>query len=193
MEPASGVPIDTAVECSVPKESNMNRLRHWSFTVRSVALTAGRTLADEPPAAPERDPEATFRKACALVAALEGKHQILEGVSKVKPLIKRDAQERVTSAEFAFARNAATPGKENAKAIDGAKPFVYISVEVWAGRTPTPPAGLHVFEWKGQVYQMWIRIYGSDAELVRAIRESVDEPLRGPFAPANPGKTAQPR
>src|SRR5262245_14640670 len=100
MEPASGVPIDTAGECSIPNESNLRRLRHLSFPMLIFALAAGRTLADEPPAAPERDPEATFRKACALVAELEGKHQILEGVSKVKPLIKRDAQERLTSADF---------------------------------------------------------------------------------------------
>ena len=31
--------------------------------------------------------------------------------------------------------------------------------------------------------QMWVRIYGSEADLVMTVRKAVDESLRGPFAP----------
>ena len=165
----------------------MKRSLNLMLSMTIVVCASGRILGSDLPALPERDPDETFRKACALVAALEGKHSILEGVSKVKPVVQRDANERLTSADLVFARNAAPPGKNNAKAIDDTKPFFYVSVSLWAGRTQTPPANLHVFEWKGQVYQMWIRVYGSDPELVKTVRKAVDEPLRGPFA-AKPGQ-----
>jgi hypothetical protein len=132
---------------------------------------------------PERDPEEAFRKACELVAALEGKHDLLQGVSQVKPAVQRDEQKRLKSAHLVLENNAVPPGKDAAKAKDDSKPFFYVSVAVWSGRSQQPPADVHEFEWKGQTYQMWVRVYGSDAELVKAVRKSVDKPLRGPFAP----------
>jgi len=46
---------------------------------------------------------------------------------------------------------------------------------------PSPPANLYEFEWQGQTYQVWVRVYGSDAELVKMVRKLVDEPLREPL------------
>ena len=140
----------------------------------------------DPPAVPQRDPEEAFRKACELVAALEGKHALLRGVSTVKPAIQRDEQKQLTSAHLTFMNNATPPGKNDARAKDDSRPFFYVSVQVWAGRTPSPPANLHEFAWQGQTYQMWVRVYGSDAELVTLVRKSVDEPLRGPLPPGAP-------
>lgn len=165
----------------------MKRLYHFVLTI-VIAAATGQMCDGDPPAAAERDPAEVFRKACELVAALEGKDDLPKGVSRAKPVIERDEKERLKSARLVFARNATTPGKNAAKAIDTARPFFYLSVEVWAGRTQTPPGGLHEFEWKGETYQMWIRIYGSDAALVKMAGKSVDEPLRGPFARKNPGK-----
>jgi uncharacterized protein (TIGR03066 family) len=133
-----------------------------------------------PPAAPERDPEEAFAKACTLVAALEGKHDLLKGVSAVKPAVQRDEHKRLKSGELTFANNAVLPGKNDAGAKDGSKPFFYISVQLWSGRSQSPPASLYEFEWQGQTYQMWLRVYGSDAELVNAVRKSVNERLREP-------------
>ena len=139
-----------------------------------------------PPAAPERDPEKVFHKACELVAALEGKHDLLKGVSKVKPDVQWNEQKRLKSAHLAFANNAVPPGKNAAKAKDDSQPFFYVSVEVWSGRTQSPPGNLHEFAWQGQTYQMWVRVYGSDAELVKMVRKSVDEALREPLPPNEP-------
>jgi hypothetical protein len=130
-----------------------------------------------------RDPEQVFRKARELVAALEGKNDLLKGVSRVKPDIQRDEQKRFKSARLVFANNAISADKRPARALDDSKPFFYVSVEVWAGRSQQPPADLHEFEWKGQTYQMWIRVYGSDADFIKTVRKSVDERLRGPLAP----------
>ncbi|HLW63706.1 MAG TPA: hypothetical protein VKS79_00205 [Gemmataceae bacterium] len=63
------------------------------------------------------------------------------------------------------------------------KPFVYVSIQLWAGRTQQPPAGLCEFEWKGQVYQMWLRAFASDAGLIKAVRKEVAERLREPPTP----------
>jgi uncharacterized protein (TIGR03066 family) len=134
-----------------------------------------------PPAAPERDPEEAFGKACALVAALEGKHDLLKGVSTVKPAIQRDEHKRLKSGQLAFENNAVPPGKNDAKAKDDSKPFFYVSVQLWSGRSQSPPANLHEFKWQGQTYQMWLRVYGSDAELVKMVRKLVDERLREPL------------
>jgi uncharacterized protein (TIGR03067 family) len=134
----------------------------------------------DPPVAPQRDPEDAFVKACALVAALEGKHDLLKGVSTIKPTMQRDKNKRLTAGELVFANNAARPGKNAAKAKDDSKPFFYISVELWSGRTQSPPANLYEFEWQGQTYQMWLRVHGSDAELVNTVRKSVNERLREP-------------
>ncbi len=137
---------------------------------------------DTPAVAPERDPEEAFSKACERVAALEGKHDLLKRVSRVKPVVQRDEQQRLKSADFAFENNAVPPGKNAAKAKDDSRPFFYVSVQVWLGRTQSPPANLHEFQWQGQTYQMWVRVYGSDAELVKMVRKSIDEPLSEPLA-----------
>jgi hypothetical protein len=138
--------------------------------------------------APERDPEEAFRKACALVAALEGTHDMLKGVSTVKPAIERDEHKKLKSAQLVFEKNAVPPGKNAAKAKDESKPFVYVSVELWCGRTQSPPASLYEIQWKGQTYQMWVRVYGSDADLVKLVRKLVEERLREPL----PAKAASP-
>ena len=131
----------------------------------------------------KRDPEAAFRKACELVVALEGKYDLLKGLSRVKPDIQRDGKKRLKSARLVFENNAVSAGKQPARALDDSKPFFFVSVEVWSGRSQQPPADLHEFEWKGKTYQMWVRVYGSDADLVKTVRKSIDEPLSGPLAP----------
>jgi hypothetical protein len=135
----------------------------------------------DPPVAPERDPEEAFGKACALVAALEGKRDLLKGVSAVKPAIQRDEHRRLKSGELVFENNAVPPGKHDAKAKDDSKPFFYVSVQLWSGRSQSPPANLYEFQWQGQTYQMWLRVYGSDAQLVKMVRKLVDERLREPL------------
>jgi hypothetical protein len=142
------------------------------------------------PAAPQRDPEEAFAKACALVAVLEGKHDLLKGVSKVKATIQRDENKRLTSGQLAFANNTTAPGKNEAKAKDESKPFLFVSVELWSGRSQAPPANLYEFQWQGQTYQIWIRVYGSDAELVKMVRKLVDERLREPL-PAGASSSAR--
>jgi hypothetical protein len=136
---------------------------------------------DAPPAAPERDPEEVFRKAGERVAAWEGKHDLLKGVSRVKPVVQRDEQKRLKSAYHTFENNVVPPGKNGARAKDDSRPFFYVSVQAWSGRTPSPPANLYEFKWQGQTYQMWVRVYGSDAGLVERVRKSVEEPLREPL------------
>ncbi len=140
----------------------------------------------DPPLAPpaeQRDPEAVFRKACDRLVAMEAKNDLLKGVSEIKPVTEQDDKKRLKSAQFVFERNATPPGKGPAKPKDEGKPFVYVSVQVWAGRSQQPPADLHEFEWKGQTYQMWVRVFGSDAELVKVVRKAVDEPLSEPSTP----------
>jgi hypothetical protein len=135
----------------------------------------------DPPVAPQRDPEDAFAKACALVATLEGKLDLFKGVSTVKPAIQRDENKRLTAGQLVFANNAASPGKNAAKAKDDSKPFFYISVELWSGRTQSPPGNLYEFQWQGHTYQMWVRVYASEAELVKMVRKLVDDRLREPL------------
>jgi uncharacterized protein (TIGR03066 family) len=141
----------------------------------------GQPAGGAPPAAPERDPKVVFLKVCELVAALEGKHDLLKGVSKVKPAVQQDEQKRLKSAYLTFENNAVPPGKNDAKAKDESKPFFSLSVQLWSGRSQSPPANLHEFAWQNQTYQMWVRVSGSDAELVRLVRKAVDEPLQEPL------------
>ena len=148
-----------------------------NYQSRWKKLTA---KSSDPPVAPQRDPEDAFAKACALVAALEGKHDLLKGVSTIKPTMQRDKNNRLTAGALVFANNAAPPGKNDATAKDDSKPFFYVSVQLWSGRTQSPPANLYEFEWQGQTYQMWLRVHGSDAELVNTVRKSVNERLREP-------------
>ena len=96
---------------------------------------------------------------------------------RFKPVVQRDEHQRLKSADFAFENNAVPPGKNAAKAKDDSRPFFYVSVQLWSGRTQSPPANLYEFQWQGQTYQMWVRVYGSNAELVKMIRKSIDEPL----------------
>ena len=105
---------------------------------------------------------------------------MLKGIPKIKPVVARDQKGRLKSAELVFANNAIRPGKNEAKPTDASKPFFFLSVEAWAGRTQSPPANLHEFEWEGQVYQMWVRVYGSDAKVVAIVRKAIDEHLREP-------------
>jgi hypothetical protein len=132
------------------------------------------------PAAAERDPEEAFRGACDRLAALEGKHLLLQGVSRVKPAIQRDDQKRLQSAVVFFENNAVAPTKHSARAKDESRPFCYVSVQVWSGRTQSPPANLYDFPWQGRTYQIWVRVFASDADLVRLVRKAIEEPLIGP-------------
>jgi RNA polymerase sigma factor (sigma-70 family) len=126
------------------------------------------------PPAENRDPEKVFQKARARLLEWEPKHDLLKGVADVKPVVERDEKGRLKQDYLIFERNAVPPGKGPAKARDESLPFVYVSIQVWAGRTQQPPGDLHEFEWKGQTYQMWVRVFGSDAKLVEAIRKAVD-------------------
>lgn len=133
-----------------------------------------------PPAVDQRDPEDVFRKACERLVALEAKHDLLKGVSEVKPLVERDEKGQLKSSRLVFERNAVPPGKGDATAKDESKPFIYVSIQMWSGRSQQPPGDLHVFEYKGVTYQMVVPVFGSDAELVKAIRKAVIEPLSAP-------------
>ena len=155
----------------------MTRTYHWALATVIVAVAAGRMSGGDPLAPTEHNPEEAFQKACERLIALEAKHDLLKGISQVKSIVERDEKARFKSARLVFARNATSPGKEDAKAKDDSKPFFYVSVEVWSGRTQSPPGGLHEFEWKGQTYQMWVRVYGSDTDLVKAVRKTIEEPL----------------
>jgi hypothetical protein len=157
-----------------------------AFAVAFLVGAAASSARAEPPPAPpaeQRDPEKVFAKACEWLSALESKQPQLKGVSHVKPVIERDEKNRLKSADFVFEQNAIPPGKGPAKPKDESKPFVYVSIQAWAGRTQQPPAGLCEFEWNQQIYQMWVRVFASDADLVKAVRKTVEEPLREPPAP----------
>jgi hypothetical protein len=164
----------------------MKRFCHAMLVVALGAFAAGPTAGGDTspaPAAERRDPEVLFRKACERLVALEARHDLLKGVSRVKPSIERDEKGRLKSARFLFEHNALPPGTGPAQPQDTSEPFFYASIQVWSGRTQQPPANLHEFEWKGQTYQMWVQVYGSDADLVKAVRKAVDEPLLEPPAP----------
>jgi hypothetical protein len=156
------------------------------LVIAVLVCAAERTAGiDSPPApaAEQRDPEEVFRTACERLVALEAKHDMLKGVSRTRPVAERDEREQLKSVRFVFERNAVPPDKGPAKPKDESRPFVYVSIQVWSGRSQQPPADLHEFEWKGQTYQMWVRVFGSDAALNREIRKVVDEPLSRPPAP----------
>ena len=133
-----------------------------------------------PPASPrpEVDPQEVFRKACDRLKALEAKQAALQGVSEVKPSLKRDDNKGLQSANFVFERNVAAVRKDEVTPKDAGKPFVYVSVSVWVETGPyaAPPANLRYFQWRGKQYAAWVRVNGSDTELVKAIRQVVEEP-----------------
>jgi hypothetical protein len=153
----------------------MKRLCNLAFTLTIVGLATGRISGGGPRAAEQRDPQQVFHRTCERLVALEAKHDLLKGVSEVKPVIERDEKERLKSASLVFERNAVPPDKGPAKPKDSAKPFIYVSVQVWSGGTQQPPADLHNFEWNGQTYQAWVRVFGSDGEFVKAVRKALDE------------------
>jgi hypothetical protein len=105
---------------------------------------------------------------------LEPKYGLLKGVSEVKPVIERNEKGRLKEARLVFERNAVPQGKGSARAKDESRPFVYVSIQVWSGRSQAPPGDLDEFEWMGQTYQLWARVFGSDDDLVKAIRKAVD-------------------
>jgi hypothetical protein len=164
----------------------MNRWCQLALVLAIIACMTGQLSGGAPRAAPELDPEEVFRKAYKRLVDLEPKHDLLKTVSEVKPAVERDEKGLLKSARFVFGLNTMPPGKEAAQAKDDSKPFFYASVELWSGRTPTPPGGLHEFEWQGQTYQVWVRVYGSDVALVKTVRKSVDESLRAPPVPEPP-------
>jgi hypothetical protein len=150
--------------------------------VLAAFATAALSGGDRPPR-PERDPEEAFRKACERFVGLEAKHDVLKGAARIKSEVERGGKGRLKFAQFVFAHNAVPPEKAPARAKDDSQPFFYFSVQAWSGRSQQPPPDLHEFHWKGETYQLWVRVFGSDDRLVKAVRKTVDEPLRGPFAP----------
>ncbi len=147
-------------------------------------------LRASPPAEPtaEFDPREVFQAACNRLKALEPQWNALKGVSAVTPQIELGENKRLTSALFIFQQNAVPPGKEPAKAKDASRPFLYVSVQLWSGRSQQPPASVREFEWKGETYQAWVQVYGSDPELVAALRQTVDEQILAPPAIEQPEK-----
>ncbi len=124
----------------------MKRVCPRAFTMTILAVATGRMAGGDPAAAPERGPDEAFRSAWAWLADLEAKHSLLKGMAEVKPVIGRDQQGRLKAARLVFERNAVLPGKGPAQPKDAAKPFAYVSIEVWLGSTPQPPANLHEFQ-----------------------------------------------
>jgi hypothetical protein len=157
----------------------MKRLRLLALSLALVVAAGPMAVADPPPG-PERDPQEVFRYACDCLKALDSGHTALKGLSEVKPQVEMGEKQRLASAAFVFKRNATPPGKGPARAKDATLPFVYVSVQVWAGRSQQPPPGLYEFSWKGQIYQAWVQVYGSDPALVQAIRRQVVETLSAP-------------
>jgi hypothetical protein len=124
----------------------------------------------------DTDPREVLRKAADRLAGLEPKHEILDGVSKVKPKIELDKEKRVKTATFVFDTNAVPPGKGPAKAKDDSKPFCWVSLHLWSGPSQQPPGNARNFRWKGESYTVWVQVYGSDAELVKVVRKALEEP-----------------
>jgi hypothetical protein len=161
----------------------MKRFCYLVLTAVVVALSPSWVSGGNPPPAspvPEFDPQEVFQAACDRLKDLEAKHGALKGVSEVKPRLQLDDNKRLKAADLVFEQNAVPPGKGPAKAKDAAKSFVYVSVQVWSGHSQQPPAGLRAFIWKGEEYEAWVQVYGSDAELVKAVRKAVDEPILAP-------------
>lgn len=155
-----------------------------ALTAAVIALVTVTVSAGDPPPAslkPELDPQDVFQSAIDRLKNLEAKHGTMKGVSRVKPRLRLEDNKRLKSATFVFEQNAVHPGKNPAKAIDEAKPFVYVSVQVWSGNSQQPPAGLQAFHWKGEEYAAWVQVYGSDTDLVKAVRKAVDEPMLVPI------------
>jgi hypothetical protein len=149
------------------------------FALATARISAGDPAPVSPK--PELDPQEVFQSAIDRLKGLEPKHAMLKGVSEVKPSRQVDDIMRLKSTDFVFAQNAVPPGKNPARAKDEAKPFVYVSVQVWSGHSQQPPGGLRAFQWKGEEYSVWVQVYGSDAELVKAVRKEVEEPILAPI------------
>ena len=162
----------------------MKPLVNIALAAAVVALVTVPIWAGDPPPAspkPELDPQQVFQSAIDRLKDLEAKHGALKGVSEVKPRLQLDDSKRLKSTDFVFEQNVVPPGKNPAKAKDEAMPFVYVSVQVWSGHSQQPPAGLRAFKWKGKEYAAWVQVYGSDADLVKAVRKAVDEPMLAPL------------
>src|SRR5262249_1575750 len=95
------------------------------------------------PPAENRDPAKVLQKARAGLLELEPRYGLLKGVSAIKPVVEREEKGRLKEARLVFERNAVPPGKGPAKARDESRPFVYVSIQVWAGRSQAPPGDLH--------------------------------------------------
>jgi len=162
----------------------MKRSYYLVLTAAVVALSTARMPGGEPPPAspkPELDPQEVFQSAIDRLKGPEAKHGALKGVSDVKPRLQLDDNKRLKSTDLVFEQNAMPLGKGPAKAKDEAKSFIYVSVQVWSGHSQQPPAGLRPFKWKGEEYTAWVQVYGSDAELVQAVRRAIDEPILAPI------------
>ncbi len=154
------------------------------LTVAVVVLAKARLSGGDPPPAspgPELDPQEVFRSAVDRLKSLEARHGALKGLSEVKPRLQLDDNKRLKSAGFVSEQNAIPPGKNPARAKDETKPFFHVSVQVWSGHSQQPPGGLRAFKWKGEEYEAWVQVYGSDAELVKAVRKAVDEAILAPI------------
>jgi hypothetical protein len=161
----------------------MMRFAQWAFTaVLLIGASVPLAKSDAPPSSPaeQRDPHVVFRQARQRLVALAPKHDLLNGVTHAKPVIERDDMGRLKSASLVFEQNATPPDKGPAKPKDSSKAFVYVSIEVWSGRSQQPPPGLYEFQWKGQTYQMWVRAFCSDAELAKTVLATVDPRMQGP-------------
>lgn len=161
----------------------MRQFVQLAFTATIVALATAQLFGQNssPPSNdPELDPQEVFQLACDRLKNLEAKHGELNGVAKVKPRLQLNGKKELTSAGFVFELNAIPPGKNPAKAKGESKPFFFVSVQVWSGHSQQPPGDLQAFKWKGEEYEAWVQVYGSDAELVKAVRKAVAEPIIAP-------------
>jgi hypothetical protein len=158
--------------------------RLWQLVLGAVfvvgATHPAAAQSSPPPDTPLQDPEKLFRKACERLVALEGKHELLKGVSDIKPVISRDDGGKLKGAHLTLQRNAVPYGKGEAKAEDESRPFAFVAIQVWAGRTPSPAADMYTFAWRGQIYQAWVRAISSNTELVKGVRKTVADPMSEP-------------
>ncbi len=173
----------------------MRQLCHLALVGAILACAGGgRARSDTPPPAVQPSPEEVFQWGHKRILALEAKHELLRGISEVKPVTERDEKGQLTSVRLGFQRNAESSGK-GVVAVDESRPWVSVDFSVWRW-SPGPflqiPADLQTFKWKGQTYAMRLWVFSSDAELAEAARKlRMECPLHGgppPLpAPKKPG------
>jgi hypothetical protein len=149
-----------------------------------------RLLAQEE-ALPAKAPDLreAFRSACNAVGALEEKHAVLKGLSLAEPppcTITQDA-DGLKEATFRYARNTANGGKPPRPAQDPAQPHFDAAVFLYRAATSAqPPENLKIIRVHGVEYHLHVMVGGSDADLVRQVRDIFSRAFESWMGPPGP-------